>query len=201
MNPVYVCPRTRGPLKDWYSSEGRVTYPLIDGIPVLMPEPVAFLGRNSVRKLEGADPRRAGQPDSITPHLPPAVFAAPAGFGQWLTSLGDGGPDAMAATLVARHAPPGPALDVGCGVGTMARRMVAMGRPTWAFDISMDAVFIARGILRGHLSQTTIPTHRGGLRRVKVPFKPIANGLELCVADAVNPPSRRAASVGSTSVT
>ncbi|MFZ5476223.1 MAG: methyltransferase domain-containing protein [Myxococcota bacterium] len=187
-SPVFVCPRTRGPLKDWYSQEGHVTYPLVDGVPVLVPEPVAAMGRGTPRKVDQADATRAGFPDAITPHLPPSLFAAPAGFGQWLASLGDNGPDAVCATLAARHGGAGPALDVGCGVGPMARRMVAMGRPTWAFDVSVDAVLLARGLLCGQLPQTTIPTHRNGLRRVKVPFKPITQGLTFCVADAVTPP-------------
>jgi hypothetical protein len=187
-SPDFVCPRTRGPLRDWHSPEAKVTYPLLDGIPVLVPENIARLGRTTPRKVEQADARRAGLPDPITPHLPPSLFAAPAGFGQWLSSLGDNGPDATCAALAARHGGAGPALDVGCGAGAMARRMVAMGRPTWAFDLSPDAVLLARGLLCGQLAQTAIPTHRNGLRRVKVPFKPITSGLTFCVADAATPP-------------
>jgi hypothetical protein len=187
-NPVFVCPRTRGPLKDWHSPEAHVTYPIVDGLPVLVPDHVAFLSRGTPKRLDQASPTRAGMPDAITPHLPPQLFAAPAGFGQWLTSLGDGSPDAVCASLAARHGDAGPALDVGCGAGAMTRRMVAMGRPTWAFDRSMDAVLIARGLLCGQLAQTTIPTHKNGQRRVKVPFKPITSGLTFCVADAASPP-------------
>lgn len=188
MNVPYVCPRTGGPLNAWYSPEGHLTYPLLDGIPVLVPDPVMYLGRHAIRRAQDADPAALGLPDAITPHLPPQLFAAPGGFGQWLASIGDGTADAVAATQAARHAPRGPALDVGCGVGAMTRRMVAAGRPTWAFDMSADAVLLARGLLCGALTSTTIPTHKGGLRRVKVPFKPIVSGLEFCIADATSPP-------------
>lgn len=191
MTIPYVCPRTGGPLKDWYSSEGHLTYPMLEGLPVLVPDPVIFLGRTSIRRVAEADPAEIGLPDAITPHLPPQLFAAPGGFGQWLAALGDNGPDAVAAGMAARHAPGGPALDEGCGVGTMTRRMVAAGRPTWAFDLSPHAVLLARGLLCGTLQTTLIPTHRTGLRRVKVPFKPISSGLEFCIADATTPPFPR----------
>ncbi|MES2639196.1 MAG: class I SAM-dependent methyltransferase [Myxococcota bacterium] len=185
---MYVCPRTGGPLKDWHSVAGQVTYPLIDGVPVLLTDPVAFLSSQPSRSTATAEPGRCGLPDAITPHLPPSLFGAPGGFGQWLTSLGDASPDALAMTFATKHAPPGPALDVGCGVGTMARRMVTGGRATWAFDRSSDAVLLARGLLCGVLQQTLIPTSRRGLRRVKVPFKPITANLQFCVADAARPP-------------
>ncbi len=185
---MYVCPRTGGPLKDWHSVSGHVTYPMLDGVPVLLTDPVALLSSQPPRSAAAADPSGCGLPDAVTPHLPPSLFGAPAGFGQWLTSLGDAAPDAIAAGFATRHAPTGPALDVGCGVGAMARRMVAAGRPTWAFDHSADAVLLARGLLCGTLQQTVIPTTRRGLRRVKVPFKPITAGLEFCIADATRPP-------------
>ncbi|MDP2305797.1 MAG: class I SAM-dependent methyltransferase [Pseudomonadota bacterium] len=185
---MYVCPRTGGPLKDWRSVAGHVTYPLLDGVPVLLSDPMALLASQPPRSTAAAEPGRCGLPDPITPHLPPALFGAPAGFGQWLTSLGDVGPDSLALGFASRYAPAGPALDVGCGVGTMARRMVTAGRPTWAFDRSPDAVLLARGLLCGALQQTVIPTSRRGLRRVKVPFKPITANLEFCIADAARPP-------------
>jgi hypothetical protein len=116
------------------------------------------------------------------------MLGAPGGFGQWLAVLGDGGPDAYAAGFGGRYAPPGPALDVGCGVAPMARRMVAAGRDTWAFDLSVDAVLLAKGVLTGGVASTRIPTHRNGAREVKVPFKPIGANLHLAVADAVQPP-------------
>lgn len=187
---MYVCPRTGGPLKDWHSPEGHVTYPLVEGIPLLVPDPVALLATKPPRSVLAADPIRAGAPDAVTPHLPPRLFGAPAGFGEWLASLGETSPDNVAAAFAAQHAPAGPAADVGCGVGTMARRMVALGRDTWAFDRSVDAVLLAKGLLCGTLQQTTIPSSRRGLRRVKVPFKPITANLHFAVADATRPPFR-----------
>lgn len=185
---MYVCPRTGGPLKDWHSGTGHITYPVIDGLPVLVADPLALLAQQPARSAAAADPGRCGLPDAVTPHLPPSLFGAPAGFGQWLTSLGDASPEGMAASFGARHAPPGPAVDAGCGVGAMARRMVTAGRDTWAFDRSLDAVLLARGLLCGTLPVTTIPTSKRGLRRVKVPFKPITSNLHFCVADATRPP-------------
>jgi SAM-dependent methyltransferase/uncharacterized protein YbaR (Trm112 family) len=187
--PSFVCPRTRGTLREGlYSPEAQVTYPVVDGLPVLVPEPVALLGQTTVRRLMDAKPSNLGLPDALTPHLPPALFAAPAGFGQWLGGLGDSGPEVVCAGFAERHAPTGPALDVGCGVGTMTRRMVAAGRAVAAFDVSLDAVLLARGLLCGQLQQVTIPTYRGGQRTVRVPFKPVTSGLSFCVADAANPP-------------
>lgn len=187
---MYVCPRTRGALKDWHSAESHVTYPLIDGVPILLPDPIALLGSHPPRSAAAADPARVGLPDAVTPLLPPSLFGAPAGFGQWLASLGETSPDAVAATIASKHAPAGPAADIGCGVGSMARRMVGLGRDTWAIDKSLDAVLLAKGLLMGSLPQTAIPTSRRGLRRVKVPFKPIAANLHLAVADATRPPFR-----------
>ena len=66
--------------------------------------------------------------------------------------------------------------------------MVGMGRDTYAFDISPDAVLFARGILLGGMTVVSIPTHRVGLRRVKVPFTAIPHGLHLAIADAAQPP-------------
>lgn len=185
---MYVCPRTGGPLRDWHSVEGHITYPQVDGVPVLVSDPVAALSKSITRSVMSADASRCGYPDAVTPHLPPSLFGAPAGFGQWLTSLGETTPDSIAAAAASRHAPAGPALDVGCGVGVMARRMVGMGRDTWAFDHSVDAVLLAKGLLSGALTQTPIPTSRRGYKRVKVPFKPIIANLHFCVADAARPP-------------
>jgi hypothetical protein len=116
------------------------------------------------------------------------MLGAPAGFGEYLKTVGDNGPDAYAAGFAGRHAPAGASLDAGCGVAPMARRMVAMGRDTWAFDLNLDAVLLARGVLCGVLGAVRIPTHRNGLRQVRVPFKPITEGLHLAVADATLPP-------------
>jgi SAM-dependent methyltransferase len=185
---MYVCPRTGGPLRDWHSADGHVTYPLIDGVPILVADPVAVLASHPPRTVHAADATRLGLPDPVTPHLPPSLFGAPAGFGQWLATLAETSPDSVAAVFAARHAPAGPAADIGCGVGNMARRMVTLGRDTWALDRSVDAVLIAKGLLTGSLQQTAIPTSRRGQRTVKVPFKPIAANLHFCVADAARPP-------------
>lgn len=185
---MYVCPVTRSPLRDGRSSATGLQYPNVDGIPILVSDPRGYLARVHARTPADADITRTGAPDPITPHLPAHMLGAPGGFGQWLGTLGDGGPDAYAAAYAGKFAPPGPACDVGCGLGVMARRMVAMGRDTWAFDDNLDAVLLARGVLCGVLPGVSIPTHRNGARQVKVPFRPIGEGLHLAVADATLPP-------------
>lgn len=185
---MFVCPRTRGPLRDWRSAQAGITYALVDGVPVLVEEPRTYFITH--RKALGGQPdiRLTECPDPITPHLPPPLLGAPGGLGQWLSALGDTGPDAICAGFAERHAPPGFALDVGCGMAPMGRRMVAAGRTTYAFDRSADAVLIARATLCGGTGSAMIPTHKAGLRKVKVPFTPITSGLNFAMADAARPP-------------
>jgi hypothetical protein len=185
---MFVCPRTRGPLRDWRSAQAGITYPVVDGVPVLVEEPRTFFLTH--RKALGGQPdiRQTESPDPVTPHLTPPHLGAPGGLGQWFASLGDTGPDAVCAGFGERHAPAGAALDVGCGMAPMARRMVGQGRVTFAFDKSPDAVLIARSVLCGGTAMTSIPTHKVGLRKVKVPFTPIVHGLSFAVADATRPP-------------
>lgn len=183
----YVDPRTRQPFPAFNSGDGNVPYPTIDGIPVLTLEPRGLLARIP-RNAPFPDVRRTGLPDPITPHLSPSMLGAPDGLGAWLKELGDTTPEFIATNFGSRYAPPGPALDIGCGVGEMTRRMAGTNRETWAFDHNPDAVALARGILTGGIGQVLIPTNKGGLRRVKVPFRPISQSLSFCIAEAVNPP-------------
>lgn len=185
---MYVCPVSKSALRDWRSTATGNVYPLVDGVPVLVDDPRAYLSRRPLRSVADADVRETEAPDVITPHLPAQLLGAPGGFGQWLGALGDAGPDAFAAGYGARYAPAGAALDVGCGMAPMARRMVAAGRDTWAIDLSLDAILLARGVLCGGLPSATIPTHQNGSRAVKVPFKPITANLHFAVADASMPP-------------
>jgi hypothetical protein len=66
--------------------------------------------------------------------------------------------------------------------------MAALGRPIWAFDSNPDAVALARGLLTGTIQQVSIPTHRSGARRVKVPFKAIPSEINFCIAEPTQPP-------------
>lgn len=170
--------------------EAGIVYPVIEGVPVLVPDPRGLLLQTSVRGLGTAQMARVDAPDPITPHLPFGLLGAAGSFGQWLSTVGDDGPDAVCAAFADEHAPEGPAVDVGCGLATMARRMVGLGRETWAFDLSLDSVLIARGILSGALPVAQIPTHRNGLRSVKVPFRPVTD-VNFAVADAATPPFLR----------
>lgn len=183
---MYVCPRTRGPLHNWRSVQAGVTYPVIEGLPILAPEPFRLTARR--RAFTAVPLEEARAPDAVTPHLPANLLGAPGGLGQWFSQLQDGTSDAVAAALASRIAPPGAALDVGCGLAPMARRMVALGRATWAFDCDLEVVVTARNVLCGQTPVATIPTHKAAFRRVKVPFRPITEGLSFCVADAASPP-------------
>lgn len=189
MEALYVCPRTGGPLKEWHSIQGRITYPVLDGVPILVGEPFRY----SLRRKPWHDVplEEARAPDAITPHLPSHLLGAPGGMGQWFAQLKDNGADAMAAALGARWAPDGRAVDVGCGMAPMARRMAALGRVTYAFDVDLDAVISAHTVLTVPDAVAPIPTHRAAFRRVKVPFKPIPQNLAFCVADATAPPFPR----------
>ncbi len=185
---MFVCPRTRGPLRDWRSAQAGITYALVDGVPVLVEEPRSYFIANRKALAGQPDIRLTESPDPITPHLPPQLLGAPGGLGQWLASLGDAGPDAVCAGFAERHAPPGFALDVGCGMAPMGRRMVGAGRTTYAIDRSADAVLIAKATLCGGQTVASIPTHKVGLKKVKIPFTPIPAGLNFAMADAAHPP-------------
>ncbi|MCB9778773.1 MAG: methyltransferase domain-containing protein [Alphaproteobacteria bacterium] len=193
---MFVCPVTGGRLSSGLSPEGR-QYPALDGIPVLVPDPDRFLARHGpgAWDLAGGLPTARYEdlpidaPDAVTPHLPPRALGGRGGFAKWLGELGDRCPDAVCAAWGRDLAPHGRALDVGCGVGGMSRRMVTANRLTWAFDISPRAVLLTRDLLGGGITETQVPTHRGGLQRVRVPFAPIdSRTLTLCIADASQPP-------------
>ncbi len=183
----YIDPRNGKPFPPFKPGDGNVPYPTIDGIPVLTLEPRSVLA-HIPRNAPFPDVRRAEVPDPITPHLQPSMLGAPDGLGAWFKEIGDGTPDSIAAAFGARYAPPGPALDVGCGVGAMTRRMATSGRPTWAFDWNPDAVVLAKRMLTGALPGVLLPTHKGGLKKVKVPIRPITQNLEFCIAEAAKPP-------------
>ena len=183
----YVDPRTRQPFPAYHSGDGNVPFPTIDGIPVLTLEPRGLLARIP-RSSAFPDVRRAGVPDPITSHLAPSILGAADGLGNWFRELGETTPETVCTSFGARYAPPGPALDIGCGVGAMTRRIAVTGRETWAFDQNPDAVALARGLLTGSINQVLIPTNKGGLRRVKVPFRPLAQNVSFCIAEATNPP-------------
>lgn len=189
MDDLYVCPRTGGALRDWHSAAGRITYPVLDGVPILVGEPFRYSLRRKSWHEASMDAARA--PDAITPHLPAHLLGAPGGMGQWFAQLQDNGADAMAAALGARWAPDGPAVDIGCGMAPMARRMATLGRLTYAFDVDLDAVIAARTVLTMPDAVAPVPTHKAAFRRVKVPFKPLTRGLAFCVADATSPPFAR----------
>ena len=187
---MFVCPISRLPLKAWRSAEGR-TYPLLDGIPVLVPEPQRFLalhGPCAPNPTEHHDPLPVDAPDLISPFLPPGQLDGPGRFGEWLQSIPHT-PASIAASWGAKYAPAGPALDLGCGLGDMAMRMVGQGRKTWAVDRSPRAVELARDLLLGRVREAAWPTWRGGCRQRPVPILPLRPGqLSFAIAQAEHPP-------------
>jgi SAM-dependent methyltransferase len=192
---LFVCPQTGETLDNWRTSAG-IRYPLIAGIPVLVPEPRAFLLRHGpwepglgvptgVREPLGVD-----EPDAVTPHLPAGALGAPPGLGDWLNGLAGLTPAQVTAGMGAETAPPGPVLHLGCGVGDFARRAVLLGRVVYAVDKSPEAVVMARDLLTGRQRQTWLPTHKGGCVKVRFPHPPLVGGVQFAIAESTRLPFR-----------
>ena len=190
---VFVCPTTRTTLESWYSNAADVLYPVFDGIPVLVPEPEQYLRRHGPW-----DPRNgvAGQqqeirgvwsPDAITPFLKPSELEVSGRFGDFLLDL-SGTPDDWLAEAAARHAPQGTCVDLGCGLGPMARRMSAQGRDVVALDLDLATMLLCRDLLTGKLEHAWVPTHRRGCRLMEVPPLSARGQVAFCIADAAAPP-------------
>ncbi len=194
---MFVCPKTRTTLEAWYSNASDTLYPHLDEIPVLVSDPRAFLRRHGPwHPSEGV----AGQvqeilpvsePDAVTPFLSPGELGVGGPFGDALLDLGTLTPDAWCASIAVEHAPQGPAVDVGCGLGNMARIMAKQGRAVIAFDRSPNAVLLARDILTGRITEALMPTHAGGAKSVQLPNVAVDTPLRLVIADARFPPLRK----------
>ena len=146
-------------------------WPAIDGIPILVPDPEAFVLRHGPRVGRGLgmatvphEPIPVDAPDALTPHLPPGrwplALLPPEPLGTWVRGLGERCPDAVCSDWGRALAPEGPSLDAGCGVGGMARRMAESGRQVLAFDRSPDAVRLARALLTGGIREVPVPMAR-----------------------------------------
>ncbi len=194
---LFACPMSGEPLSetDWTTPSGR-TYPVLDGIPILTSAP--GLHTNQPRLPEPGDLAlptdiRRGIPDAVTPHQPPAAMGAPGMFGAWLRTLTRKLPADRVLEWATRHAPDGPCLDVGCGVGQMVLKMARTGRVVYACDASADAVRLTRDTLTGRLRRAAVPTHRGGYRWMPFPYPPISgDDLHLCIAEPDLLPFRQA---------
>lgn len=194
---VFRCPETGGALDPvgWISEDGR-SWPQIDGVPVLVPDPHAFLARHGAGwspadpfPVQPPDPLPVDAPDLRTPFLDPAALDAPGSFGGWVRGLGQRAPGQVCADWAAALAPEGTALDLGCGVGPMAARMVAAGRRVVALDRSPRAVLCARAVVEGRLTTVGVPTHRRGLRGAPNPLAPAPPGrVQWVIGDALAPP-------------
>lgn len=194
---LFRCPETGGALDPdgWRSEDGRV-WPVVDGVPVLVPDPHAFLARHGPAWAVGdafpvqpREPLPIDAPDLLTPFLEPRQLDAPGGFGAWVRGLGSRAPGQVCADWAEQLAPEGPAVDLGCGVGPMTARMVRAGRQVVALDRSPRAVLAARAVVEGRLATLGVPTHRRGLRTVANPVPAAAPGrVQWIVGDALAPP-------------
>jgi SAM-dependent methyltransferase len=194
---MFLCPATRTQLEAWYSNASDTLYPLLDGVPVLVPKPYPFLRRHGPW-----DPSLgvAGQtqeiltvqePDAVTPFLTPDKMRAGGAFGDFLLDLGSDSPDHWLAGQATLHAPDGAAVDMGCGLGGMALRMALQGRTTAALDLSPNAVLLARDLLTGRMREALIPTHRRGAIAAHVPIPQPVSHVAFAIADVRSPPLPR----------
>ncbi len=192
---VFVCPETGEALDGWRTPSG-LRYPLLAGIPVLVPDPRAYLLRHGPWEpgmgvpTAPREPLGVGEPDAVTPHLPAAALGAPDGLGDWLSAIAGLTPAQVVTSLGAEIAPPGPVLHLGCGVGDFTRRVVQVGRVVYAVDASPEAVVLARDLLTGKQRQSWIPTHRGGCARVRFPHQPVVGGIQFAICDGIRLPFR-----------
>lgn len=194
---MFVCPKTRTTLEAWYANASDTLYPHLDEIPVLVPNPHAFLRRHGPwSPSDGVAGQRQeileiSEPDAITPFLSPGELGAGGPFGDALLDLGNLTPDSWVAGVAVQHAPQGPACDMGCGLGNMTRIMAKQGRAVIAMDRSPNAVLLARDILGGRITESLMPTHSGGSKSVRIPPVAVDQPLRLAIADARFPPLRK----------
>jgi SAM-dependent methyltransferase len=170
-----------------------------DGLPLLVPDPALFAARHLGvgPGLIRHEPLPVDAPDGLSPHLPPAarVVGVPEGiFGPAL--LGEAAdPAAVCAAWGVDLAPDGPAVDAGCGLGVMARRMalaVAAGEregPVLAFDRAPAMVRLARSSVHDSASVAFAPRSRRELAPFGPALPPLpAGAVEWAVGDALRPP-------------
>lgn len=199
---MFRCPETGGALdpRTWTSEDGR-RWPLVNGVPVLVPDPHAFLSRHHPTWSPG-DPLPAqptetlpvDAPDLCTPFLEPGSLEAPGSFGAWVHSLASRSPVQVCADWGMLLAPDGTAVDLGCGVGPMTVQMLRAGRTVISLDRSPRAVLSARAVVGGELQEVAVPTHRRGFRVVPSPVRvPEDASVQWLVADAMAPPLARGA--------
>lgn len=191
---MFVCPKTREPLEAWYSRAADVLYPLVDGVPVLVPEPARFVAQHgpfqagvSVAGTARA-PLPIDAPDAITPFLAPQEVPAREPMASFLAAMGDLDPDRLVAAWANAKAPAGYAVDIGCGVGVMSWLMACAGREVMAFDLSIDSVLLARALLTGRIDEALVPTHSRGAELRRKPFRRVDAPVHFAVADAAAPP-------------
>ena len=147
-----------------------------DGIPILVPDPPALLEAAS----SGAPPS-----DLLSPFLPPSMLGVTGSLGDWLASV-PRTPSSLLASWGIQHAPPGPTLDAGCGLGEMALRMASLGRPTWAIDQDPHILVCARDLLLGRIREAP---WSGEPSPHPVPILPLRPGqVQLAIADIRTPP-------------
>lgn len=190
--------RLSGPWID--PDTGRAISPndvLIDfqGVPLLVPRPEEFAARHLGRGagLARVDWLPVDAPDPISPHLPPEERAPPGPLRAMIAGLPD--PAAVCAAWGADFAPDGPMVDVGCGVGVVARLaaldVAAGGRsgPVLAFDRSPSAVLLAQNSVHHGDQASYALAGRRALCRWPRSLAPLpAGAVEWAVGDALRPP-------------
>lgn len=191
---MFACPKTRAPLQEWYSQAADTLYPVLDGIPVLVPDPHRFLMRHGPwdpgygAAGEARVTLGVAEADAVTPFLPPSRLPLRPLLTEVMHTLGDRDPDSVCAAWAAERAMSGPAVDWGCGVGTMSYKMARLGREVYALDRSLEAVSLARALLTGGIDELWVPTHRGGAEATRPPISVVNTPAHFAVADVRHPP-------------
>ncbi len=169
-----------------------------EGLPLLVPGAEDFAARHlglghGLARVEWLP---VDAPDAVTPHLSPRA-RVPAGP---LRALAEGlrDPAEVCAAWGADFAPDGPLIDVGCGLGTLARRAaldVAKGErsgPVLAFDRSPSMVKLARSSVQDGDQAAFAPAGRRRLAPWPEALPPLpAGAVEWAVGDALRPPITR----------
>ncbi len=198
-HPPFACPVTGVVLDNGLELEPGFGYPLLDGVPVLVPDPAHFLALHGPRWRSDVpwsghlpEPLVVDAPDALTPHLDPGQLAkvaqedgAPGPLIDLMRTLGARDPNRVCASWGDELAPDGPALDLGGGVGPMAALMALQGRAATLVDRSPRAVLLARDVLTGQHSEIWLPDERGGTRAVPNSAPQLTEEqFRVCIADA-----------------
>ena len=204
-NAVAALSKAAGPWMDPHSGRPAqaeaATLCAWEGLPLLVPDAALFAARHLGigPGLVRFEPLPVDAPDALSPHLAPAarldLGLAPPDLWGPLALRPDADPAAVCAAWGIELAPDGPALDLGCGAATVARRMalaVAAGEregPVLAVDRSPAMLQLARSALHDGEAAAWVPSSRRGLRPAQPALPPLPTGaVEWAIGDALHPP-------------